>query len=112
MKAASARKLISNAPSMLSGESDSESSSSFFQYSETGQSEKHELVIPSPVLMDDGKHDGVSLSQHKMAMAKQMANNFVVLNSTSGSDEDVPPRHWPQGERHSAASRTTNQDRT
>ncbi len=41
--------------------------------SETDQSKKRELVIPSPVLLSDADDDAVSPRQFKLAMAKQIA---------------------------------------
>jgi hypothetical protein len=38
--------------------------------------------------LSDVKDDGVRHSQHKLALAKQLANKYVVLNSTSGSAEE------------------------
>ncbi len=57
--------------------------------SDTDRSERSGLIsIPSPVLLSDASDDGVSPSQHKLAMKNQMAYHEVVANSTSGSDEE------------------------
>jgi hypothetical protein len=72
---------------MSSSESGSDSSS-FSEGSDNDRSENCDLVIPSQVELFDSDDDGVSPSQHKLAMKKQMADNYVVPNSTSGSDEE------------------------
>ncbi len=74
--------------SMSSSKLGSSSSSSSSECSDNDKSENRDLVIPSPVIPTDSDDDGVSLSQHKLAMKKQMADNYVVPNSTSGSDEE------------------------
>jgi hypothetical protein len=47
-----------------------------------------ELVIPSPVEMSDSEDDGVSPSQHKLAMKQQLSRKKVLPKSSSGSDEE------------------------
>jgi hypothetical protein len=74
---------------MLSSESGSDSSSSSSSDgSEKKRSTARDLFIPSPNLLSDSEDDGVSLSQHKLAMKKQLADHHVAPNSTSGSDEE------------------------
>ncbi len=45
-----------------------------------------DLVTPIFELLSDSEDDGVSPSQHKLAMKKQFAGHDVVPTSTSGSD--------------------------
>jgi hypothetical protein len=71
-------KPISNAPFMLSSESGSDSSPPPSEGSDNERSENRDLVIPSPELLSDSEDDGVSLSQHKLAMKKQLADHHVV----------------------------------
>ncbi len=42
--------------------------------------------LPSTVLLSDANDDDVSRSQHKLAMAKEMADNSIIANSTSDSE--------------------------
>ena len=64
-------KPTSNPPIMSSGESGSDASSSSSDGSDNERSTNRELVIPSPVELSDSEDDGVSPSQHKLAMKKQ-----------------------------------------
>jgi hypothetical protein len=74
---------------MSSSESGSDVSSSFSEGSDNERSTKRDLVIPSPVELNDSDDDGFSPSQHdKLAMKKQLARHDLVPNSTSGSDEE------------------------
>ncbi len=45
-------------------------------------------VIPPPVELSDSEDDGVSPSQHKMAIMKQLSRKKVPPKSSSGSDEE------------------------
>jgi hypothetical protein len=81
-------KLKSNAPFMSSSESGSDSFSSSSDGSDNEWSMNRDLVVPSPVISSDSDDDGVSLSQHELAMKKQLADHHVAPNSTSGSDEE------------------------
>ncbi len=81
-------KPTSSAPSMSSSESDSESSSAAAEVSETHKSGKREFRYPVPVGLSDSEDDAVSPSQHKLAMAKAFAEKSVVLNSSSGGEEE------------------------
>jgi hypothetical protein len=56
---------------MSRSDSGSDASSSSSDGSDNERSTSHELIIPSPVEVSDSKDDGVSPSQHKMAMLKQ-----------------------------------------
>ncbi len=78
----------SNAPSMSSSESDSESSSSSAEVSDTHKSGKREFQYPVPVVLSESEDDAVSPSQHKLAMAKEIADKSVVPNSSSGGEEE------------------------
>ncbi len=73
---------------MSRSESGSDVSSPSSDDSDKEQSTNHDLVIPSPVELSDSKDDGVSPSQHKLAMMKQLADKNVAPNSTSCSDEE------------------------
>ncbi len=79
-------KPTSNAPAMSSCKSDSQSSSSRSEVSETNQSEKNELIIPSPALMTNVEDGAVIPSQHKMAMMKKMADKSDISDSNSDSE--------------------------
>jgi hypothetical protein len=46
------------------------------------------LVIPSPELLSDSEDDGVSPSQYKLAMKKQLSHKKVPPKSISGGDEE------------------------
>ena len=70
---------------MLRSESGSDVSSSS---SDNERSTNRHLVIPSPVELSDSEDDGVSPSQHKMAMMKQLSRKKVPPKSISGSDEE------------------------
>ncbi len=71
-------KPTSNAPFMSRSESGSDDD----------RSANRELVVPSPVELSDSDDDGFSLSQHELAMKKQMAKHDTAPNSTSASDEE------------------------
>ncbi len=47
------------------------------------------MVIPSPAELSDSEDDGVSPSQHKLAMKKLMAKHDITPNSDEGSDEGM-----------------------
>jgi hypothetical protein len=79
-------KPILNPPSMSSSKSDSGLSSSSSDGYKTDQSKKPEIDILSPVESNDTKDNGVSMSQRELAMAKEMANNSIIANSTSYSE--------------------------
>jgi hypothetical protein len=64
-------KPTSNPPIMSRSESGSDASSSSSDGSDNERSTNSELVIPPPVELSDSSDDGVSLSQHKLAMKKQ-----------------------------------------
>jgi hypothetical protein len=70
---------------MSSSESGSDSSSSSSDDSDNERSTNCMLVIPSPIIPSDSEDDGVSPSQHKLAIKKQLAYHHVVPISTSGS---------------------------
>ena len=63
-------KLTSNPPIMSSSNSGSDASSSSSDGSDNERSTIRDLVIPPPVELSDSSADGVSLSQHKLAMKK------------------------------------------
>jgi hypothetical protein len=75
---------------MSSSESDSESSSTSAEVSETHNSVKCEFQYPVPVGLSESedRDDAVSPSQHKLAMAKEIADKSVVPNSSSNGDEE------------------------
>jgi hypothetical protein len=74
---------------MSSSESGSDvSSSSSSEGSENELSMNRDLVGPSPVKLSDSDDYGVSQSQHKLEMKKQLALQHVAPISTSGSDEE------------------------
>jgi len=56
---------------MSRSESASDVYSSCSEGSDDDRSTNRELVIPSPVELSDSEDDGVSPSQHKLAMKKQ-----------------------------------------
>ena len=56
---------------MSRSESGSKVSSSSSEGSDNERSTNRDLVIPSPVELSDSEDDGVSPSQHKLAMKKQ-----------------------------------------
>ena len=64
-------KPTSNPPIMSRSDSGSDASSSSSDGSDNERSTNRELVIPSPVEVSDSEDDGVSPSQHKLAMKKQ-----------------------------------------
>jgi hypothetical protein len=63
-------------------------SSSSSEGSDNERSTIRHLVIPSPVELSDSEDDGVSPSQHKLAMKKQLSRKKVPPKSISGSDEE------------------------
>ncbi len=73
---------------MSRSESGYDVSSSSSEGSGNERSTNRDLVIPSPVELSDSEDDGVSPSQHKLAMMKQLAHKKVPQKSTSGSDEE------------------------
>jgi hypothetical protein len=64
-------KPTSNPPIMSRSDSGSDVSSSSSEGSDNERSTNSDLVIPSPVELSDSEEDGVSSSQHKLAMKKQ-----------------------------------------
>jgi hypothetical protein len=73
---------------MSRSDSGSDAASSSSDDSDHERSEKRDLVIPTPVELSDSADDGVSPSQHKLAMQNQLNRKNVAPNSTSGSDEE------------------------
>ena len=73
---------------MSRSESGSDVSSSSSDGSDNEQSTNRDLVIPSPVELSDSEDDGVSPSQYKLAMKKQLSHKKVPPKSISGSDEE------------------------
>ncbi len=73
---------------MSRSESGSDASSSSSEGSDNERSTNRDLVIPTPVELSDSADDGVSPSQYKLAMKKQLSHKNVAPNSTSGSDEE------------------------
>jgi hypothetical protein len=80
--------IISNAPFLSNSKSGSDESSSSSDDCHNELSRNRDLVIPSPKLLSDSEDNGVSPSQHKLAMKKQLADHDVVPNSKSGSEEE------------------------
>ncbi len=66
----------------------SDAASSSSDGSDNERSTNRELVIPSPVELSEAEDDGVSPSQHKLAMKNQLLRKKVPLKSSSGSDEE------------------------
>ncbi len=64
-------KQTSNPPSMSRSESGSDVSSSSSEGSDNERSTNRDFVIPRPVELSESEDDGVSPSQHKLAMKKQ-----------------------------------------
>ncbi len=81
-------KPTSNPPIMSRSDSGSDVSSSCSEGSDDDRSTNRELVIPPPVDLSDSSDDGVSPSQHKLAMKKQLSRTNVPPKSSSGSDEE------------------------
>jgi hypothetical protein len=73
---------------MSRSESGSDVSYSCSDGSDDDRSTNRDLVIPSPVKLSESKDDGVSPSQHKMAMMKQLFHKKVPPKLISGSDEE------------------------
>jgi hypothetical protein len=73
---------------MSRSESGSDVSSSSSDDSDNERSMNRDLVIPSPVELSESEDDGISPSQHKLAMMKQLAEKKVAPKSTFGSDEE------------------------
>ncbi len=73
---------------MSRSESGSDVSSSSSEGSDDDRSTNRDLVIPSPVELSDSKDDGVSPSQYKLAMKKQLSRKKVLLKSIPGSNEE------------------------
>ncbi len=68
---------------MSSSESGSDVYSSSSDNSDNERSTNgRDLVIPSPIELSDSDGDGVSPSQYKLAMQKQLAHKNVAPNST------------------------------
>jgi hypothetical protein len=81
-------KPTSNPPIMSRSDSGSNASSSSSDGSDNERSTNRELVIPPPVELSDSSDDGVSPSQHKLAMKKQLSRTKVSPKSSSGSDAE------------------------
>jgi hypothetical protein len=64
-------KPTSNPPMMSRSESGSNVSSSSSEGSDNERSTNRDLFIPNPVELSESEDDGVSPSQHKLAMKKQ-----------------------------------------
>ncbi len=73
---------------MSRSDSSSNASSSSSDGSDNERSTNRELVIPPPVELSDSSADGVSPSQHKLAMKKQLSRTKVSPKSSSGSDTE------------------------
>ena len=73
---------------MSSSDSGSDASSSSSDGSDNERSTIRDLVIPSPVELSEAEDDGVSPSQHKLAMKKQLTAMNDPPKSSSGSDEE------------------------
>ncbi len=73
---------------MSRSESGSDASSSSSEGSDEDRSTIRHLVSPTPVELSDSADDGVSPSQYKLAMKKQLAHKKVPPKSSSGSDEE------------------------
>jgi hypothetical protein len=73
---------------MSRSDSGSDAASSSSDDSDNERSENRELVVPSPVELSDSDGDGVSPSQHKLAMKKQLTRMNDPPKSSSGSDEE------------------------
>ncbi len=73
---------------MSRSESGSDVSSSSSDGSDDERSTNSVLVIPPPVKLSDSSEDGVSPSQHKLAMKKQLLRKNIPPKSSSGSDEE------------------------
>ena len=86
---------------MSRSDSGSDVASSSSEDSDNERSEKRDLVVPSPVELSESEDDGVSPSQHKLAMMKQLADKNVAPNSTSCSDEEEQLVEEEGGEQNS-----------
>ena len=73
---------------MSKSESGSDVFSSSSDDSDNERSTNRDLGIPSPVELSDSEDDGVSPSQHKLAMKKQLSRKKVPPKSISGSNEE------------------------
>jgi hypothetical protein len=73
---------------MSRSDSGSDVSSSSSDDSDNERSTNREIVIPTPVELSDSSDDGVSPSQHKLAMKKQLSRKNDPPKSSSGSDEE------------------------
>jgi hypothetical protein len=73
---------------MSRSDSGSDAASSSSEDSDNERSEKRDLVVPSPVGLSESEDDGVSPSQHKLAMQKELTRMKDRPNSSSGSDEE------------------------
>ena len=73
---------------MSRSDSGSDAASSSSDGSDNERSANRDLVIPSPVELSEAEDDGVSPSQHKLAMKKQLTRKNDRPNSSSGSDEE------------------------
>ncbi len=81
-------KPTSNPPIMSRSDSGSDASSSSCDDSDNERSTNREFVIPPPFELSDSSDDGVSPSQHKLAMKKQLSRKNDSPKSSSGSDEE------------------------
>ena len=73
---------------MSSSDSGSDAASSSSDDSDNERSTNRDLVIPPPVDLSDSSEDGVSPSQHKLALKKQLSRKNVPPKSRSGSYEE------------------------
>ena len=73
---------------MSRSDSGSDAASSSSEDSDNERSEKRDFVVPSPVELSESDGDGVSPSQHKLAMKKQLTRMNDPPKSSSGSDEE------------------------
>jgi hypothetical protein len=96
---------------MSSSESGSDASSSSSDDFKKEWRTYRDLVVPSPVELNESEDDGISLSQHKLAMKKLLADHNVVLNSTSGSDEEEEEVEEEDGEQSIEAPSGTSLNR-
>jgi hypothetical protein len=73
---------------MSRSDSGSNESSSSSGDSDNERSTNRDLVVPIPVELSASEDDGISPSQHKMALLKQLSRNNVPPKSSSGRDEE------------------------
>jgi hypothetical protein len=73
---------------MSRSDSGSDAASSSSEDSDNERIVNRDLVVPSPVDLSDSDGDGVSPSQHKLAMQNQLTRKNDPPKSSSGSDEE------------------------